>query len=199
LFEWGCASRFHDLMLETACCATGRQALTNRLRYSPGMGSRIRTLLIWLLALALPTQGMAAATMAFCGPNHHGAGPAAHAQHAAAQHAHPGSAVQGGHTHHGANHAEHPGAIHGAHHAGAAQADEGSSSGDVGKAPANLKQADSQKCSACASCCSAAALPASSPSLAAPDFSATVFAIVEPSVEPFAADGLERPPRIVLA
>lgn len=179
----------------------------NRLRYSPAMGSRIRTLLIWLLALALPAQGVAAATMVFCGPNHHGAGPVAHSQHANAEHAHRGSAAQQNRTQLGASHAEHHGAQngaqngaqHGAQHAGAAQADEGSSSVEVAKAPAKLKQADSQKCSACASCCSAAAILSSAPSVAAPDFSATVFATVEPSVDPFAADGPDRPPRIVLA
>ena len=52
------------------------------------MALPIRTLLIWLLALALPAQAVAAATMAFCGPQHaheavaaqpHSATPAQHA------------------------------------------------------------------------------------------------------------------------
>ncbi len=167
------------------------------------MGFSIRTLLIWLLVLALPAQGVAAATMAFCGPNHHGAGPAAHSPRANAEHAHHGSAAQENRMHHGVSHDEHHGAHHvvhaGAHHVGAAQADEGASSVQLTKAPANLKQADSQKCSACASCCSAAAFPTSAPSVVTPDFSATVFAIVEPSVDPFATAGPDRPPRIFLA
>lgn len=175
----------------------------NRLRYSPAMGPRIRTLLIWLLALALPAQGVAAATMVFCGPNHHGAGPVAHAQHADAEHAHHGSAAQQYPPRLGASHDEHHGApngvYHGAHHAGAAQADGASSPVEVADAPAKFHQADSPKCSACASCCSAAAILSSAPAVAAPEFSATVFATVEPSVDPFAADGPDRPPRVVLA
>ena len=31
----------------------------------------VRVLLMWLLAVALPVQGVAAATMQFCGPGHH--------------------------------------------------------------------------------------------------------------------------------
>jgi hypothetical protein len=160
----------------------------------------IRTLLIWWLALALPAQGVAAATMALCGPNHHGAAQAAPSPRADAEAAHHGSAVQALDPHHaahdGAGHAGHPGAHHGAPHAEAAQADEGPSSA---QAPTKLKPADSHKCSACASCCSAAALPASAPAVAEPEHGATVFATLEPSVEPFAADGPDRPPRTILA
>ena len=37
------------------------------------MGQLLRTVLIWFVALAVPAQGMAAATMMHCGPTHHGA------------------------------------------------------------------------------------------------------------------------------
>ena len=50
----------------------------------------IRTLLIWLLALAIPAQGAAASTMAFCGAGHHGGTAAATADDAAAGHVHGG-------------------------------------------------------------------------------------------------------------
>lgn len=36
------------------------------------MGLLIRTLLIWLMALAVPAQGAATVNMALCGPTHHG-------------------------------------------------------------------------------------------------------------------------------
>ena len=49
----------------------------------------IRTLLIWLLMLAIPAQGVAAAAMAFCGPKHHGGGSAVTVDRAASPvHAH---------------------------------------------------------------------------------------------------------------
>ena len=41
----------------------------------------IRTLLVWLLALALPMQGVAAATMAFCGQAHQAVAAADHSRH----------------------------------------------------------------------------------------------------------------------
>lgn len=51
------------------------------------MRATARLLLIWLLALALPAQGIAAATMQFCGPGHqhqvHPAEVGGHAHHAA--------------------------------------------------------------------------------------------------------------------
>jgi hypothetical protein len=55
------------------------------------MGSLIRTLLICFLVLAVPAQGAAAVTMAYCGPNHHGRGAATDAQQTAS----------GKHSHHG--------------------------------------------------------------------------------------------------
>ena len=41
----------------------------------------VRMLLIWLLAFALPAQGVIAATMVFCGPNHHDRAAAATVGH----------------------------------------------------------------------------------------------------------------------
>lgn len=35
------------------------------------MSAVVRVLLMWLLVVALPMQGVAAATMQFCGPGHH--------------------------------------------------------------------------------------------------------------------------------
>ena len=61
------------------------------LHYTGPMRPAVRLLLIWLVALALPAQGIAAATMQFCGPGHRqqvqsapAAGHAHHAHHAAA-------------------------------------------------------------------------------------------------------------------
>ena len=141
------------------------------------MGLLIRTLLIWLLVVAVPAQGAAAATMAFCGPNHHGSGAAAQ-MHVAA----PGE-----HAHHGVDAA----ADH-AHPQVAAQADEDPSASAT-------DHANKQKCSACAACCSVGAILGSVLTVPAPVFSPTVFAAVAPSVDTFAAGGPDRPPRIVLA
>jgi len=60
------------------------------------MGLLVRTLLIWLLVLAVPAQGAAAATMAFCGPNHHGGeSTSTHSETSsnASEHSHHGDAA----------------------------------------------------------------------------------------------------------
>jgi len=148
------------------------------------MGLLIRALLIWLLVLAVPAQGAAAATMAFCGPNHHGGGATAKLQPAApANHAHHEGAV--------ATEQEHPQA--------AAQTDEVSSAAAVTVVSAKVSDASKHKCSACASCCSVGAILSSVLAVPAPVFTPTVFSAVVPGVDTFASDGPDRPPRIVLA
>ena len=140
----------------------------------------VRTLLIWLLALALPAQGVMAATMVFCGPDHrdqasaaaaaHDAGVAHDAQHFNSQ---PDPAAQDS-------------------HAGEAAADETA-------APDKFAQSEMQKCSVCAACCSAAAIHDTLPKLTAIAPAAVDFAALEAVVEPLASDGPDRPPRHVLA
>ena len=148
------------------------------------MGLLIRTLLVWLLVLAVPAQGAAAATMAFCGPNHHGGGVSAEVQQAVP-----------------AEHANQPGdaAATSDHHRVATAADEDSSASASSAVSAKVSHASKHKCSACASCCSVGAILSSVLAVPTPVFTPTVFSAVVPSVDAFAADGPDRPPRIVLA
>ncbi len=145
----------------------------------------IRTLLTWLLVLAIPAQGAAAATMAFCGPYHHSgevsilmeaAGPADHTHHdgaAVSEHEHPSTA---------------------------AVAVEDTSGAAVSAVSAEVSDASKHelkhKCSACSSCCSVGAILSSVLAVPAPVFTPTVFSAVVPSVDTLAADGPDRPPRI---
>ena len=148
------------------------------------MGLLLRTLLIWLLVLAVPAQGAAAATMAFCGPNHHAVGTTTAAQPVApAEHPHPGSDAESAHG----------------HHAMAAQGDEGGSASAAAAAPTKFVQADQQGCSACASCCSVSAILSPLLTVPAPTVTATVFGAVSPDVDAVAVDAPDRPPRPVLA
>jgi len=143
----------------------------------------VRTLLIWLLVLALPAQGAMAATMAFCGPNHHGSTAAASAPHDAhAVHDHE-------HTVQGQAHS---------HSADELASDDASAVTSTSTSK-NLGQADVQKCSVCASCCSATAVWGTVPKLPVVEPAATIFAEVVSVVPPFTADGPDRPPRIVFA
>ena len=148
------------------------------------MGLLIRTLLIWLMVFAVPAQGAAATTMAFCGPNHHGGAAATHAQQAGlAAHSNHRNDAQSAHAHHGM----------------AAQADADDLASAASAAPSQGSHTAKQKCSACASCCSISALL--SPTLAVPALAVTptVFNAVVPTVDAFAADGPDRPPRIARA
>ena len=149
------------------------------------MALPIRTLLIWLLALALPAQAAAAATMAFCGPQHEHAAVAVQPHSATpAQHAH-GEAGRSGHSH----------------------ADGVLAAGEVADAAADSAvdlapdsgSGGQPRCSACASCCSAGAIaqtPLSVPS-AAPG--RAEFSDLVTGVSTLALAGPERPPRSPLA
>ena len=95
---------------------------------------------MWLLLLALPLQGIAAATMLHCGPGHHGM------QAADAPMAHHDSAEDSDHHHGEAGHVE------AAMHAG--------NGGDHAPSAADIAKLSKFKCSACASCCLGLALPA---------------------------------------
>ena len=142
------------------------------------MASGFRSAVMWLLLLALPLQGFAAATMLNCGPNHHQMWQASIGTQAAAH--------------------EHSG--HGEHHHPMVSADSdqtsASSEPDDGKSSVQqLSELSKFKCSACAACCMGVALPASAltfqspPPAAAPDF------FVLASHVGFLTDVPDRPPR----
>lgn len=149
------------------------------------MRSRFRSALMWLLFLALPFQGLAAATMLGCGPVHERMAATANA-HAAA-HSHAGDHA---HRHAGDTHADadaHAG--HGAQAAGGSDDAVAHHLGPLGKL----------KCSACAACCVGAALPTAEVAVAAvpPAFTPALF--VKPQHVDFLSGTLDRPPRILTA
>ena len=133
------------------------------------MFSRLKLMLVWLIALALPVQALASATMLHCGPGHQRV-------HAAQM-----STSRDVVAHH--DHSQHQ-AASGQQHGGGKT----TPLADLGK----------YKCSACAACGSGCALPSSMPVITAPEFGAAVFLAVVPAVEAFAVDGPDRPPRSVL-
>lgn len=150
------------------------------------MSRRLRFVLLWLLALALPVQGLASAAMLHCAASHermHGVrsdaglladavvaqpGLDAATQHVAHEHGHEATAT--------ANDAHD---VKLGNHAGDPLTDQGKYS-----------------CSACAACCSACVLSGSVPSVATPQFAPTVFASLAYAADAFAAEGPERPPRL---
>jgi uncharacterized protein involved in copper resistance len=139
-----------------------------------------RVLKLWLMliiALALPVQGFAAATMFHC------ASAMGHATAAAGGHDHSR------HSHAGANDASHR---HDAH------ADGASMHHAQGKA-ADLNPGQSPGCSACASCCTAAALPAAPIPIASTDAPSSYARPMAPAIAAFLTGGPERPPRLLLA
>ena len=150
------------------------------------MGHWLRFVIVWLVALALPVQGIAGATMAHCGPTHA-------RMHTAQADAGPHAAA--GH-HHGLHDAAAP------HHLGAAAADpvdHGAASHHAAAQTDKFTELGQYNCSACASCCSVCALLSTFAPLLAPEFAPTVFVAVVPRVATFATDGPDRPPRLGVA
>ena len=147
----------------------------------------MRCLLIWLLVLAVPAQAAAAASMVFCGPDHHPSAVAA-------------QLAQAGHSVHAHHDADAPGGK--AQHFMAAQAGD-TSVATAADLPAPAKatkaaqtaKAEKQKCSVCASCCSGGAILSTMPQLVAPEFGATEFVAVVRAIPVVAAGGPDRPPR----
>ena len=143
---------------------------------------------MWLLALAVPVQGFAAASMVGCGTGHGAAGLHSHAQ---GMH---GDQKAASHSHdHHANVVAHAGHQH---HADAA------SHGDAHKSHADTAK-DSKfskaSCSACASCCTSAALPTTPVVFQATEMPSVFVLLAPPPVVSFVSGGLERPPRFFLA
>ena len=135
----------------------------------------LRSLLVWLMALALPLQGIAAAGMQACGPTHGHTGPVVASAH---------ESVHG----HAAMRSVH-GDVHGEAHAPALQHP---------SADTELPAAGHQ-CGACAACCPAVALPAALVLPAVPLSETVVIPAAPARLASFVPPGLERPPRAILA
>jgi hypothetical protein len=147
----------------------------------------VRTLVLCVLALALPMQGLAAATMQHCGSNHHARTAAAPKVHDHAAHGHAD------HQGHGAMTADH-------HHAAPGTTDVAADTGDDQVSNyLNASSVVTAKCSACASCCSALALPATIAQIAVVQQHASRFPPLALEFGPVVTDSLERPPRSSLA
>jgi len=147
------------------------------------MRKLIRLALLWLVALALPLQGVAAATMLHCHPAHH-------RDAASTAHDH----------HHGAADQRHDHALHGVSHTGdltaheTQAADEDTSDGARGADSLNKVS-----CSACAACSSGVALPTTPVFLSPPALIHGPSPALSFDAAVFLTDGPERPPRTPLA
>lgn len=150
-----------------------------------------RAFLVWVMVIAMPVQGMAASVMLFCGPSHERMmqGLMADAPALASS-----LTTAPGHDRMAADHAVHE-------HASPEYpvADEPAAGADASGVNGLSKHHGKFTCSACAACCSALVLPASFvlPVPSSPEHLAPMS-----PVEPVAShqpDGLDRPPRTVLA
>jgi hypothetical protein len=160
--------------------------------YNRIMLSHLRTAVVWLLLLALPVQGVAAATMLYCGPAQGAREAEAVVQRPHADNA-PTVAHQAQPGHH--DHSTHQHAAATAHEEPKAISDQGPSQPS---SPGSLEQTADGKCSVCATCCNAAAV---SPALVLPprsDDPAPVHAVPESQIS-FLTEGPLRPPRPFLA
>lgn len=145
------------------------------------MRTWLRLMAVWIIAVALPVQGIAGVTLAHCGPGHERMAAAFED----ARHAHAGHDAATPH-----------------HHAAAVdhdldQTDQGASAPTKAK-PGALTELGKYKCSSCAACCAGTALPSAVPRVPQASAGATVFAEEMVAVDAFASDGPERPPRVPL-
>ncbi len=139
---------------------------------------------MWLIAVALPIQGVAAATMLHCGSVH---------EQRVAVPSNEGHAHQ---HHHAGMHSVAVTVEGGAHHHGHDLAASHTTDAD---APAHHHTGGTAGCSVCASCCGAAALPVMPLVLASQDRTETVVVVQNLPTVVFLTDGPERPPRTTLA
>ncbi|MGZ8272371.1 MAG: hypothetical protein ACXWUM_00555 [Burkholderiaceae bacterium] len=136
------------------------------------MTGTLRSVLTWLLLVAVPLQGYAAAGMLFCGGSGERAPVAAGAEH---HHDHATSPLDGTHQ----------------HEATAGASDDG--------AALDLHDAMHGTCSACSSCCSVAALLSAPMACVVFEPRTTQFIEYERADTGHGPARLERPPRLNLA
>ncbi len=152
------------------------------------MSRALRSFWLLLIMVAVPLQGVAAVTMAACGPAHRAV--AAHAAHAS----------HGGH----ADMSAHSNAAAGDHAATAGHAHAGPIDDAAPSATAHPDQAPTDgtpvaKCSVCASCCTATALPTQAVVSAPVALTEFLVAFEPGAAAAFLTQGPERPPRSFLA
>jgi hypothetical protein len=141
----------------------------------------VRSLLIWLMVLALPSQGLAASVMRHCAP----VGPPVHSVAAA-------SLSMDGHDH------VHAAEVPGHHLAQHAPGSDVSTADGAGLAHGKVT-AGAGKCSACAACCPAVGMPPSVSPIPTPPAETQALQLPFIEVDSFVPGGLDRPPRTLLA
>ena len=140
-----------------------------------------RLFLLWIIALALPVQGVFAATLQHCVGGEH---QVASADRFSSAHSHDEAVV-------GDVHAD----VHATHSHPAMRAHVEHSSSSASHHGTGLKGS----CSACAACCSSAAPPPTPVVLVAQRAEHAVPTFASFAVVTFVTEGPERPPRITLA
>lgn len=173
------------------------------------MRALVRLVAVWLVVLALPLQGWAAATMLHCGSGHAPGHPSSHSgsrgagdrgghavhHHAAGHGAHAVQHAHAAHDPHDPHDLNHAGGSHDEHRAQHSHA----AAGAAGELGMDDHAAAAHKCSACAACCLGVGLPASTPRLDVIAASQPPVACVAEPALSYIASGPERPPRSFLA
>lgn len=155
------------------------------------MNRVVRAFLVWVMVIAMPVQGMAASAMLFCGASHERMMQGLVLDAPASAPGHSGDAA---HEVAAMDHGDHEHAG-----SGAPVASEPDMAADGDGMGSLFPHHGKFSCSACAACCTALALPAS---FELPQAVRTAHALRSSPVAPVAShqpDGLDRPPRAVLA
>lgn len=146
------------------------------------MHSLLRRVMVWLMVLAMPVQGIAAVTLQHCGPTHERMQAGLSAPR-----------VDDGHSH---DHAAAQPLVVAVDAVDAGSVDEA----DRTALPDSAVSPDATaSCSACATCCSALCIPASTVRVAEPPVRSALVQRPAAGAESFVPAGLDRPPRPILA
>jgi len=155
------------------------------------MNRAVRALLVWVMVIAMPVQGMAASAMLFCGASHERMMQGLVLDASASALGHAGNAM---HELVAVDHGDHEYAG-----AGAPVASEPDMASDGDGMSSLFPHHGKFSCSACAACCDALAVPAS---FELPQAVRTAHALRPLPIAPVSShqpDGLDRPPRAALA
>ena len=154
------------------------------------MSRLLKSVLLYLMMLAIPAQGFAASTLLFCGPAHQRVKPAQETDH------------HSGHGHPYARAADHQAHVLPAVSVASVGLASIAAAGDFRNSdndPGNAGEPSKLSCSACAACCMGAAAPASDRKLQPAGLAIERTASTPFHYIGFVTDGPRRPPRSFLA
>jgi hypothetical protein len=151
-----------------------------------------RTILAWLLMLAIPVQGFAATAMLFCAPSHHGVVRVVSSVDTSSLTGSDNVSHHHSQTQQSTNH-------HGASAVSLGSNDAGDHHGLTKSSPIKIGKVADGKCSACAMCCTGSVITSTPSSHAVATTASNQIPFAMESFASYVPEGLDPPPRSLIA